>query len=653
LSDLDFVDFIYDPVWKNIPITKIEKEIINSEIFSRLKNIRQMSLASISFSGANHTRYEHSIGTMHVIYLIASKIKNLRENAERILKIEQDTDNGYCETLQFIRLAALLHDLGHPPFSHAIEWVFERNPELFPGEKYSHDTYTRELIIRNDELNRILKGNKIVSPINIAHFLAGKLDKIPKPIAILYPLLNGDLDSDKVDYIIRDNYHCGLPVNIDIYSIMDSFEIIVNEKNSGEKFSNIDIMFKPEKLFVVENLLLSRKQLITVIQQETNNRIANQMLMASTQKYLGEKKQKEEAKDYKKLIQDFHEKWTDYDLVANITGKSFNKENQSNLLSRVIKGNLLLEILKIEVVDVSPKERLEFYLFTKYKERKNDFQKNINEKLKTDLLIDFVFINPPPLTLKLIYDFDEIKASKEYDSEPLTFALQSKSNVVDGILKDSFTNSFIAIYGENKEVDISKIRETVIDELQNQNEIIRKNLIDNRIILAEDLILLSLAAIRDFVKDKYKLSRLWATGVGRFQKFINRLKERNDIECKDLKSLTEDYSSEFDVLMTKLVSLGLIDQRKKHVSIKIEKEEKFNYKYIDRSDYCLNSNGEEFVGKLPKEYQIIRKNLYNLLQKNHEIYDNYLSKDFDIKDTIRQKDLRPELEDKGLPIIDI
>lgn len=85
MSDLDFVDFIYDPVWKNIPITKIEKEIISSEIFSRLKNIRQMSLASISFSGANHTRYEHSIGTMHVIYLIASKIKDLKENAERII----------------------------------------------------------------------------------------------------------------------------------------------------------------------------------------------------------------------------------------------------------------------------------------------------------------------------------------------------------------------------------------------------------------------------------------------------------------------------------------------------------------------------------------------------------------------------------------
>ncbi len=487
MSDLDFIDYIYDPVWKNIPITQLEKDIIESDIFRRLKNIRQMSLASISFSGANHTRFEHSIGTMHVAYLIASKIKKLKENANLILA-KSGVVNGYKKTLQFIRIAALLHDLGHPPFSHAIEWVFERNPKLYPGKKYSHDNYTQELIIRNNELKQILSGEEIISPKNISNFLANKLVKIPKPIAILYPLLNGDLDFDKVDYIIRDNYHCGLPVNVDIHSIMDSFEIKLQKKKEDEDLANIDIMFKPEKLFVVENLLLSRKQLITIIQQETKNRIANQMLMASTQNFLRKKKELLNETDYRRLIRDLHEKWTDFDLVSNVTKDSAN-DIQANYLNRAIKGNLLQEIVKIEMFDLEPKERLEFYLFASYKYKKLIFERKINKKLNENFLIDFIYVKPPPLTIKLIYDFEERVASDEYKSQPVTFALHSKSNIVNGILIDSFDSSFIAVYGEEKKYDRKKIIETLRYELQIQNLEIRRELVQKKRIIGEDLVL--------------------------------------------------------------------------------------------------------------------------------------------------------------------
>ena len=98
MTDLEFIDYIYDPVWKNIPITQIEKDIINTDIFRRLKNIKQMSLASISFLGANHTRFEHSIGTMHVSYLVANRIENLKENAEKILLNNYEIDNGFAKT---------------------------------------------------------------------------------------------------------------------------------------------------------------------------------------------------------------------------------------------------------------------------------------------------------------------------------------------------------------------------------------------------------------------------------------------------------------------------------------------------------------------------------------------------------------------------
>lgn len=651
-ENLEFVEYIYDPVWKNIPITQLEKDIIESDIFRRLKNIKQMSLASISFSGANHTRSEHSIGTMHVAYLIASKIEKLKEHAESILKEKHSISNGYNKTLQFIRIAALLHDLGHPPFSHAIEWVFERDPELYPGKNYSHDDYTQKLIRKNKELKRILKNEVICTPTNIANFLSYKLDKIPKPIAILYPLLNGDLDFDKVDYIIRDNYHCGLPVNIDIYSIMDSFRIRLQKSTQDDLISNIEIMFNPDKLFVVENLLLSRKQLISIIQQETKNRIANQMLMSSTQNFLRKKMELLDETKYRQLIQKLHENWTDYDLVSNITREATN-DIQADYLNRALKGKLLEEIVKIEMFDLAPKERLDFYLFTKYKDRKMIFEKKINEKLDANFLIDFVYIKPPPLTIKLVYDYEERVASLEYKSEPVTFALHSKSNIVNGILKDSYASSFIAVYGDERGDNRQKIVQNIRYELRAQNLEIRKELLKKQEIIGEDLVLLVLAAIRKLTKEKFKLSRLWATGVKRIQDYIFEFKNQISFNCPDFDYLKSDYSSQFDSLMTKLVTLGVVDQRKKHVSIRTKRKGEFAFRYLDRNDYCLNSNGEHFVDNLPNELLKIRDMLYNKMVVNFGIYQEYLTRDYGLADTVRQKEMRPKLEEKGLPIIDI
>ncbi len=137
------------------------------------------------------------------------------------------------------------------------------------------------------------------------------------------------------------------------------------------------------------------------------------------------------------------------------------------------------------------------------------------------------------------------------------------------------------------------------------------------------------------------------------QDFIFEFKEKLSFKCPDFDYLTNDYSSQFDNLLTKLVTLGLIDKRKKHVAIRTKKEKKLALRFLDRNDYCLNSNGEDFVDNLPLEIQEIGKSLYNSMLKNYEIYYDYLTRDYEITDTLRQRDLRPSLEQKGLPIIDI
>ena len=70
ISDLRFTHFIKDPIWGEIPLTNIEWDLINTQAFSRLRHIRQMGVAYLGFPAANHRRYEHSLGTMHVAYLL-------------------------------------------------------------------------------------------------------------------------------------------------------------------------------------------------------------------------------------------------------------------------------------------------------------------------------------------------------------------------------------------------------------------------------------------------------------------------------------------------------------------------------------------------------------------------------------------------------
>ena len=252
-----------------------------------------------------------------------------------------------------------------------------------------------------------------------------------------------------------------------------------------------------------------------------------------------------------------------------------------------------------------------------------------------------------------MYDYEERVASVEYKSEPVTFALHSKSNIVNGILKDSYASSFIAVYGDEKGTNLQEIIKSLRFELRVQNLEIRKELLKKKEIIGEDLVLLVLAAIRKLTKEKFKISRLWATGVKRLQDYMFEFKNQISFNCPDFDFLKSDYSSRFDSLMTKLVTLGLVDQRKKHVSIRTKKKGESAFRYLDRNDYCLNSNGEHFVDNLPNEILKIRDILYKKMAVNFDIYHEYLTRDYGLTDTVRQKEMRPNLEEKGLPIIDI
>lgn len=193
---------INDPIHGFIGITEVESKIINSETYQRLRRIKQLSGGHYVYPSAEHTRFAHCIGVMHLAGLTGSKL--LKE-----LKLGDDV-------LQEVRVAGLLHDLGHGPFSH----VFEES--LIENRGWNHEDVTEWLVLES-EVGDILE-NGAVSKKRIADLVRGR--RTSKNDAIISGIVAGQVDSDKMDYLIRDSFYCGVNYGlVDIHRLIDSLEI--------------------------------------------------------------------------------------------------------------------------------------------------------------------------------------------------------------------------------------------------------------------------------------------------------------------------------------------------------------------------------------------------------------------------------------------
>ncbi|GAV23385.1 HD domain-containing protein [Carboxydothermus pertinax] len=133
---------IRDPIHGFIKIDEWEREIINHPIFQRLRRIKQLAWTDMVYPGAMHTRFEHSLGVMHT----ATKMfKSIVEKDSLFLKNELKYNNAGIERdLAVLRIACLLHDVGHPPFSHAGEDLMPTNPKT--NKAYKHEHYSAAII---------------------------------------------------------------------------------------------------------------------------------------------------------------------------------------------------------------------------------------------------------------------------------------------------------------------------------------------------------------------------------------------------------------------------------------------------------------------------------------------------------------------------
>lgn len=193
---------IRDPVHDFIFFTDSERNLINSLPLQRLKYIKQLALTYEVYPGASHSRFEHSLGTMELATQAFETI--VRKGSVAFLSRFAWSDLDRLRYLQLLRLGALLHDVGHAPFSHAPE-------ELLPEGYTGHESFT-EAFIRSEYVAPLFERLKFRFDLDDVVTVALEPEKKPTQdpsLQFLQELVSGDLGVDRMDYLVRDALHTG------------------------------------------------------------------------------------------------------------------------------------------------------------------------------------------------------------------------------------------------------------------------------------------------------------------------------------------------------------------------------------------------------------------------------------------------------------
>lgn len=241
-----------DPVHGFIHRQRKEESVIDTPIFQRLRRIKQLAMASLVYPGAMHTRFEHSIGVMHLAGRMAERLNIIPDSGDK---------ENLC-------LAALLHDLGHGPFSHVSEDILD---EFYDREKISlaegekvHEKVTWELIAHSPDLEPYISSEdrKV-----IIEMLSGKWnDQVFKDI------LSGPVDADKQDYLLRDSYFCG--VKYGVYDIERLLEVLEVGDDGGDKF----LAVSSDGVHVLEQFVLAKYYMTTQVYRHKVRLISDSMI---------------------------------------------------------------------------------------------------------------------------------------------------------------------------------------------------------------------------------------------------------------------------------------------------------------------------------------------------------------------------------------
>jgi len=243
---------IRDPIHGYVCLSKNESGLLDTPIFQRLRRIKQLANSHLVYPSAVHSRFEHSLGVIEIAYRIACRISSIKNDGKKI---------------KAIRYAALLHDLGHGPFSHVFEDILARINDI---DSFSHETITKDFIINDEEINSLLKDDVD----NVLNLLFEENNRY-----VEHCIISGPIDADKFDYLLRDSYHAGVA-----YGIFDKTRMIYTLKEiKGGFLDSKESYLGAERggLEAVLGMVLANYYMYESVYSHKTRRIADSMLIRS------------------------------------------------------------------------------------------------------------------------------------------------------------------------------------------------------------------------------------------------------------------------------------------------------------------------------------------------------------------------------------
>lgn len=418
---------IRDPVHGFVCLREKEAKLLNTPIIQRLRGIKQLAMANLVYPGAVHTRFDHTLGVTHVAGQMA-KALNLDEDA-----------------IELIRYAAMLHDIGHGPFSHVSENVLEQFANrgcLKPDQKKEkiHEIITAMLIKTNPEISKIISPNDCE---NISELLGNGHGE-----PIYRSIVSGPLDADKQDYLLRDSYFCGVK-----YGVFDLHQLHRSLVSFGEDYNHL-LMLKPDGIHAAEQYILAKYYLTTNVYRHKVRLITDQMIVRAI--ILGI--EKDEIEELRRLYsfdnsENFTENyigWDDARFVDEFGKKAqYGRSKCYDILNRLTQRRLFKRIFQARLKEFTsrPREQLSKMAKPEMQQQRAILEKEIGKALKAEsgqtIDEDFVILH--------VFDIKSVKEMSRNDEssilvaqrEPIPF--EDESSLFASI-NEGFREEFVEIY---------------------------------------------------------------------------------------------------------------------------------------------------------------------------------------------------------------
>ena len=235
---------IKDSVHDHITVEGVARDLLDTPPVQRLRRVKQLGTVSLVYPSANHTRFEHSLGVYHLACEAIAHMNEVDDRSQRARRVEA---------------AAMLHDVGHGPFSHNLERLIHRRTG-----KYHDDVHG---LLAEGAIADVLRSHDL-SPGTIADLVAGE--------GRLGQLVSGELDVDRMDYLVRDAHHTGIP-----YGTIDTGRLV-----RELTFVDGDLVLSNNNVQTAESLLVARALMNPTVYSQHAARISKSMLRRGAERLL-------------------------------------------------------------------------------------------------------------------------------------------------------------------------------------------------------------------------------------------------------------------------------------------------------------------------------------------------------------------------------